>query len=145
MTRAGMVKMAPDATDVPADAMVWTMLFSRMVRRRNALRTASETTAAGMLAATVSPAFRPRYVLAAPRRTARTRPSQRPLKVISAMEWCAGTCGTSSGCGGGPGTAAARASFIGGRGARAGVEAFAFGTPEPWRAGHKTPGFLNRR
>ena len=86
-----MVKMAPEATDVPADAMVWTMLFSRMVRRRKALSTASETTAAGMLAATVRPAFRPRYVLAAPSSTARTRPSSRPLTVISASVWWAGT------------------------------------------------------
>src|SRR5688572_8588547 len=142
MMSAGMVKMAPEATDVPAEAMVWTMLFSRMVRRRNALRTARETTAAGMLAATVRPAFRPRYVLAAPRRTARARPSRRPLKVTSAIEWCAGTCGMSSPCGGGGGggTAAAWASFIGGgrrgtgpldggRGVReAGVGAVAFGT-----------------
>ena len=61
MNRAGRVKMAPAATDSPAEPMVWTMLFSRMESRRRILRmTPMEMTAAGMEADTVMPTRRPR-------------------------------------------------------------------------------------
>src|SRR5581483_9743075 len=74
MTSAGKVKMAPAATASPADAMVWTTLFSRMVVPPSIRRIAIEITAAGMLAETVSPAYRPRYALAAPSKSASTTP-----------------------------------------------------------------------
>jgi hypothetical protein len=54
---AGMVKMTPAASDSPALAMACTMLFSRMVPRRNTPRsTPMEMTEAGMAALTVMPA-----------------------------------------------------------------------------------------
>ena len=57
MTNAGTVKMMPAATDSPAEAIVWTMLFSRidplrMIPRRMPI----ETIAAGIEADTVIPA-----------------------------------------------------------------------------------------
>jgi hypothetical protein len=54
------VKITPEAIDVPADAPVWTMLFSRMPPPPSARRTAIETTAAGMADAIVMPANNPR-------------------------------------------------------------------------------------
>ena len=62
MTSAGMVKMIPAARDSPAEAMVWTMLFSRIVppRKRPLRSTPMEITAAGIEALTVIPANRPR-------------------------------------------------------------------------------------
>ena len=60
MIRAGMVKMTPAASDSPADAAVWTMLFSRMLLLRNSRRTPIDTTAAGIEAETVMPANSPR-------------------------------------------------------------------------------------
>ncbi len=59
-TKAGKVKIAPAATASPAEAMVWTTLFSRIVARPSARSTAIEITAAGMLAETVIPAYSPR-------------------------------------------------------------------------------------
>ncbi len=56
---AGSVKIAPAEIDVPADAPVATMLFSRMFDRPNSGRTAIEITAAGIAVATVSPANKP--------------------------------------------------------------------------------------
>ncbi len=55
-----MVKITPAAIDEPADAPVWTMLFSRMVPPPSRRSTPIETTAAGMAVATVRPANRPR-------------------------------------------------------------------------------------
>jgi hypothetical protein len=54
------VKITPAARLSPADAAVWTMLFSRMLDRRNSRSTAIEMTAAGMEAETVMPALSPR-------------------------------------------------------------------------------------
>ena len=71
-TSAGTVKMTPEAIEVPADAPVCTMLFSRMPPPPSARSTAIETTAAGIAEAIVMPAHRPRYVLAAARITAST-------------------------------------------------------------------------
>ncbi len=56
-----MVKTAAAATASPADAAVWTMLFSRMLcflKRREKM--VMEMTAAGMEADTVMPAKSPR-------------------------------------------------------------------------------------
>ncbi len=41
----------------PAEPMVWTMLFSRMVEPPSFLSTEMDSTATGMEAETVSPAF----------------------------------------------------------------------------------------
>ncbi len=60
MTSAGNVKIAPAATASPADAIVCTTLFSRIVEPPRIRRIAIEITAAGMLADTVKPAYRPR-------------------------------------------------------------------------------------
>ena len=56
---AGRVKMTPPATDSPADPVVWTMLFSRMVGRPRARSTEIDKTAMGIEAPTVRPARRP--------------------------------------------------------------------------------------
>src|ERR1700728_1534888 len=71
MTSAGIVKMTPDASDVPADPPVCTMLFSRMPPPPSAFRTAIATTADGIAEAMVNPANRPRYEFAAARIAAR--------------------------------------------------------------------------
>ena len=60
ITSAGSVNMTPAANDSPAEAAVWTMLFSRILLRRNSLSIPIETTAAGIEAETVIPANRPR-------------------------------------------------------------------------------------
>lgn len=58
---AGRVKMAPAATDSPAEPMVCTMLFSRMESLRRMMRmTPMEMTAAGMEAEMVIPTRSPR-------------------------------------------------------------------------------------
>ena len=56
---AGSVKMAPAATDSPADPAVCTMLFSRMVALPNARSRLMLRTAIGIDADTVRPARRP--------------------------------------------------------------------------------------
>ncbi len=60
MTSAGMVKITPDASEVPAEPPVCTTLFSRMPPPPRARSTAIETTAEGMADAMVMPAKRPR-------------------------------------------------------------------------------------
>src|SRR5580693_3812781 len=71
MTSAGIVKMTPEASDVPAHPPVCTMLFSRMPPPPSAFRTAMATTADGIAEAMVNPANRPRYEFAAARIAAR--------------------------------------------------------------------------
>ena len=66
-----MVKMTPAAMELPAEAPVWTMLFSRMCPPPKTRNTAMETTAAGIADAIVMPANNPRYALAAARTIAR--------------------------------------------------------------------------
>ena len=56
INKAGSVKIAPAATDSPAEPMVCTMLFSRMESRF----TPMDITAAGMDADTVIPTRNPR-------------------------------------------------------------------------------------
>ena len=56
----GTVKTTPAATDSPADPMVWTMLFSRIVEPPSRFSTEIASTAIGMEALTVRPARRPR-------------------------------------------------------------------------------------
>ena len=56
---AGSVKIAPAATDSPADSAVWTMLFSRMLALPNARSRLMLRTAMGIDADTVRPARNP--------------------------------------------------------------------------------------
>ena len=58
MTRPGSTKTIADSVPA-ADAIVWTMLFSWMVRSGKNLSTAIEMTAAGIDVAKVRPIFRP--------------------------------------------------------------------------------------
>ena len=53
-----MVKTTPAAIDSPAEPIVWTMLFSRMVDFPIRLNTAMDSTAIGMDALTVRPALK---------------------------------------------------------------------------------------
>ena len=57
---AGIVNTTPPATDSPAEPIVWTMLFSRMVDPPNRFSTEMASTAIGIEADTVSPARSPR-------------------------------------------------------------------------------------
>ena len=57
---AGMVKTTPPATDSPADPIVWTMLFSRIVEPPSFFSTEMASTAIGIEALTVRPARSPR-------------------------------------------------------------------------------------
>ena len=57
---AGIVNTTPAAIDSPAEPIVWTMLFSRMVERPKRLNTAMASTAIGIDADTVRPARRAR-------------------------------------------------------------------------------------
>jgi hypothetical protein len=57
---AGIVKTTPAASDSPADPIVWTMLFSRMVDPPRRFNTEIASTAIGIEALTVRPARRPR-------------------------------------------------------------------------------------
>src|ERR1700722_15179815 len=81
---AGMVKIAPATNASPTDAAVRVMFCSRMPPRNHGMRNrAIAMTAAGMVAATVWPAFIPRYALADPKTKARKMPSETALTVIS--------------------------------------------------------------
>ena len=51
-----MVNTTPAATDSPAEPIVWTMLFSRIVELPSLLKTAIARTAIGTEAETVRPA-----------------------------------------------------------------------------------------
>jgi len=52
---AGRVNTMPAAIDSPAEPVVWTMLFSRMVERPSVRKKATDSTAIGIEADTVSP------------------------------------------------------------------------------------------
>ena len=90
MTSAGSVKMTPAARLSPAEAAVWTMLFSRMLCSRKSRSTAIEITAAGIDAETVRPTFNPRYAFAPARTAERIKPSTMALAVISGSDCEAG-------------------------------------------------------
>ncbi len=90
MTNAGMVKIAPAATDSPIEPTVRAM-FSSRIEPFIMRSTAMPMTAAGYVAAMVMPARRPRYALAAPKTTVMTRPSRTARKVNSAMLVFSGT------------------------------------------------------
>ena len=90
---AGIVKTTPPATDSPADPMVWTMLFSRIVEPPSFFSTEIARTAIGIEALTVSPARRPRYTVDAPNSNPKRTPMTIALAVNSAGDCDAGTYG----------------------------------------------------
>src|SRR5688500_20157909 len=81
-----MVKTTPPASDSPAEPIVWTMLFSRIVDPPSFLRTEIARTAIGIDAETGSPARSPRYTVDAPKMT----PQNTPMKMALAGDWAAG-------------------------------------------------------
>ena len=81
---AGMVNMTPAASDSPAEPVVWTMLFSRMVERPKARRMLMDKTEMGMEAETVRPARRPTYTVTAPNRSPKSAPRMTARTVNSA-------------------------------------------------------------
>src|ERR1017187_3856497 len=90
---AGIVKTTAAATDSPADPVVWTMLFSRIVVFPSFLRIVIAMTAIGIDADVVRPTFRPRQTEAAPKTIRRTDPSATARNVSSAGASEAGTQG----------------------------------------------------
>ncbi len=86
-----MVNTTPPATDSPADPMVWTMLFSRMVDPPSFFSTEIASTAMGMDALTVRPARRPRYTVDAPNNSPNSAPMTTAFSVNSAGDCVAGT------------------------------------------------------
>ena len=94
---AGSVKIAPAATDSPAEPIVCTMLFSRIESLRRITRMIPiEITAAGMEAETVIPTRSPRYALAAPNTIARRIPIKSAVTVNSGTTLSAGIYGLNS-------------------------------------------------
>src|SRR6266545_6504553 len=96
---AGIVNTTPPATDSPADPIVWTMLFSRIVEPPSLLSTEIASTAIGIDALTVSPARRPRYTVEAPKISPNRIPMTTALAVNSAGDCDGGTYGWKPGCG----------------------------------------------
>src|SRR5712671_5515500 len=90
---AGMVNTTPPATDSPADPIVCTMLFSRIVEPPSLLSTEIASTAIGIDALTVRPARSPRYTVEAPKINPKTTPMTIALAVNSAGDCVAGTYG----------------------------------------------------
>ena len=79
-----MVKTTPPATDSPADPIVWTMLFSRIVEPPSFFSTEIASTAIGIDALTVRPARRPRYTVDAPNSSPNSTPMTTAFSVNSA-------------------------------------------------------------
>lgn len=95
--KAGRVKIAPAATDSPAEPMVCTKLFSRMESLRKMTRMIPiEITAAGIEAEIVIPTRSPRYAFAAPNTIARRIPIKREVTVNSGTTLSAGIYGLNS-------------------------------------------------
>src|SRR5438034_5667211 len=88
-----MVKTTPPATDSPADPIVWTMLFSRIVEPPSFFSTEIASTAIGIEALTVRPARRPRYTVDAPKSKPNSEPMTIAFSVNSAGDSVAGTYG----------------------------------------------------
>src|SRR5271156_369487 len=93
---AGKVKITPEATDSPADPIVCTMLFSRMVDLPNARSTVMDSTAMGIEAETVSPARNPTYTVTAPNSTPNSIPKTIVFSVNSASDCSGPTYGRKS-------------------------------------------------
>src|SRR5579864_4383251 len=86
--RAGIVKITPAAADSPAEPVVCTMLFSRMVERPNARRIEIDSTEIGIDADTVSPARSPTYTETAPNKIPNSDPriTARQLNSVSVVD-----------------------------------------------------------
>src|SRR5271170_8124807 len=80
---AGIVNITPAASDSPADPVVCTMLFSRIVERPNARKILIDSTAIGIEADTVSPARNPTYTVTAPNSSPNSAPSTTARSVNS--------------------------------------------------------------
>src|SRR5581483_11020837 len=86
---AGMVTPTPNAIDSPADPVVWTMLFSRIVARRKpndrekTRNSVIDSTAIGTDAETVMPTLSSRYSDDAPKMMPSTAPSRTDGQVNS--------------------------------------------------------------
>src|SRR4030095_12218973 len=94
-----MVNTTPPATDSPADPMVWTMLFSRIVEPPRRLSTEMASTAMGIEALTVRPARRPRYTVDAPKIRPNNAPRMMARIVNSATDMFAATYGWNAAAG----------------------------------------------
>ena len=86
---AGSVKITPEATDSPAEPMVCTMLFSRIVDLPKARNAVMDSTAMGIDADTVSPARSPTYTVTAPNSTPNSIPNTTVFTVNSSNDSCA--------------------------------------------------------
>ena len=86
-----MVKTTPAATDSPAEPIVWTMLFSRIVEPPSRFSTEIASTAIGIEALTVSPARKPEVDRRGAEDQAEQRAEHDRLDVNSASDWLAGT------------------------------------------------------
>src|SRR3954463_13135987 len=95
-----MVNTTPPATDSPAEPIVCTMLFSRMVEPPSFLRTEIASTAIGIDALTVRPARSPRYTVDAPKSSPNSAPITTAFSVNSAGDSVAGTYGRNFEAGG---------------------------------------------
>src|ERR1700757_2435345 len=90
---AGIVNITPAASDSPADPVVCTMLFSRIVERPNARRMLMDSTEIGIDADTVSPARNPTYTVTAPKSNPNSPPSSTARNENSASLCSVGTYG----------------------------------------------------
>src|SRR5262245_29819412 len=100
---AGTVNTTRPAIDSPADPIVWTMLFSRIVEPPSFFRTEIASTAIGMDALTVRPARRPRYTVDAPNSSPKSEPRITARPVNSAGDCAALMYGWNAPCGGATG------------------------------------------
>src|SRR5205823_11465361 len=96
---AGIVNTTPPAIDSPAEPIVCTMLFSRIVEPPSFLSTEIASTAIGIDALTVRPARSPRYTVDAPKSSPNRMPMTIAFNVNSAGDCDAGTYGWNV-CGG---------------------------------------------
>ena len=80
---AGSVNITPAAMDSPAEPVVCTMLFSRMLTLPNARKMLMDSTEMGIEAETVSPARNPTYTVTAPKNSPASTPSRTARSVNS--------------------------------------------------------------
>src|SRR5438552_17830647 len=90
---AGIVNTTPPATVSPADPIVCTMLFSRIVAPPSFFSTEIASTAIGIDALTVRPARSPGYAVEAPKRSPKRPPTTIPSPVNPAGACDAGAHG----------------------------------------------------
>ena len=91
--KPGSVKTTPAAMLSPAEPMVWTMLFSRMVEPPSFFSKEMERTAMGIDAETVSPALSAGYTVDAPKMSPNMAPTMTALGVNSAIRVSSATYG----------------------------------------------------